>query len=107
MSDNLTDGFIYVDYSHVNNAADDMVQQTRHIATTLSQLEMELGALRQSWEGEDREIYDGKQKAWDHAVKAMENLLTNHHTLLTEISEKYRYSEGSLSQMWSSVKIGR
>ena len=29
MSDNLTDGHIYVAYSHVQNAADDMVSQTR------------------------------------------------------------------------------
>jgi WXG100 family type VII secretion target len=107
MTDNLTDGYIYVDYSHMNNAADDMVQQTRAIATTVSNMEMELAELRNNWIGDDREQYDTKQKAWDNAVKAMEQLLVNHSALLTEVSGNYKYSENSLSQMWSSVRIGR
>ena len=40
-------------------------------------------------------------------MKAMEDLLTKHSALLTDVSESYRYSEGSLTQMWGSVKIGR
>ncbi|MGI5404622.1 WXG100 family type VII secretion target [Streptomyces sp. CA-135486] len=107
MTDNFSDGYIYVDYSHMNNAADDMVQQTKAIATTLSNLEMELGELRNTWIGDDRDVYTQKQQAWDNAVKAMEDLLTKHSALLTDVSESYRYSEGSLTQMWGSVKIGR
>ncbi|NJQ02992.1 WXG100 family type VII secretion target [Streptomyces zingiberis] len=103
----FTDGYIYVDYSQMSNAADDMIHQTKAIATTLSNLEMELNELRNSWIGDDRDVYDDKQKAWDSAVKAMEELLTKHSTLLTSVSENYQYSEKSLSQMWSSVKIGR
>jgi hypothetical protein len=34
MSDNLTNGYIYVAHSHLQNAADDMVSQTKAIATT-------------------------------------------------------------------------
>jgi WXG100 family type VII secretion target len=104
---NLTDGYIYVDYAHMNNAADDMVQQTRAISTTLTNLEMELTALRDSWIGDDREQYDAKQKAWNNAVKAMEQLLINNSGLLTEVSANYQYSAGSLAQMWSCVRIGR
>ncbi|MFE5027883.1 WXG100 family type VII secretion target [Streptomyces sp. NPDC056656] len=107
MSDNLTDGYIYVDYSHMQNAGDDMVQQTKAIASTLSNLEMELAELRNSWIGDDREVYSKKQKAWDDAVKAMEQLLTSHSALLSDVSENYQYSEKSLTSMWSSVKIGR
>ncbi|MFE5536892.1 WXG100 family type VII secretion target [Streptomyces sp. NPDC056492] len=107
MSNNLSDGYIYVDYSHMNNASDDMIAQTKAIATTISNLEMELSELRNTWIGEPREIYDGKQQAWDSAVKAMENMLTKHAGLLTEVSGNYKYTDGSLSQMWSSVNIGR
>ncbi|WP_431775194.1 WXG100 family type VII secretion target [Streptomyces cucumeris] len=106
MSD-FSDGFIYVDYSQMSNAADDMITQTRAIATTLSNLEMELNTLRNSWVGDDRDVYDQKQRAWDNAVKAMEDLLTKHSTLLTSVSGNYQYSESSLTQMWDSVKIGR
>ncbi|MFC4467660.1 WXG100 family type VII secretion target [Streptomyces xiangluensis] len=106
MSD-FSDGYIYVDYSQMSNAADDMITQTRAIATTLSNLEMELNDLKNTWIGDDKDVYAQKQQAWDNAVKAMEELLTKHSTLLTSVSENYQYSEQSLTQMWDSVKIGR
>ncbi|MFF7361760.1 WXG100 family type VII secretion target [Streptomyces sp. NPDC008125] len=107
MPDNLSDGYIYVDYNHMNNAADDMVQQTKAIANTLSSLEAELGELIKTWYGTDADTYRQKQAAWDGAVKNMETLLTSHSGLLTDISDSYKYSENSLTQMWSEVTIGR
>ncbi|MFJ5220808.1 WXG100 family type VII secretion target [Streptomyces sp. NPDC088354] len=103
----MTDGYIYVDYNHMNNAADDMVQQTKAIANTLASLEAELNELRKSWYGEDAAMYAQKQAAWNAAVKNMETLLSSHSALLTDVSDNYRYSENSLSQMWSEVGIGR
>ncbi|MEV0405340.1 WXG100 family type VII secretion target [Actinoallomurus sp. NPDC050550] len=105
MSD-FGDGYIYVDYSHVNNAADDLVAQTRAIAQTISNMEAELTQLKQSWIGDDKDVYHQKQTAWDNAVKAMENMLNSHSQLLDEISGSYKYNENNLSQMWSEVRIG-
>jgi len=107
MSDDFTDGHIYVAYSHVQNAADDMVSQTRAIATTLANLEAELNELKNTWYGADADVYRQKQATWDQAVRNMEQLLTSHAGLLTDISANYKYSENSLSQMWSEVTIGR
>jgi WXG100 family type VII secretion target len=107
MPDNLTDGYIYVDYNHMANAADDMVSQTKAIANTLSSLEAELAELKKSWYGNDADTYRDKQAAWDGAVTAMEQLLSSNSALLTDISGNYKYSENSLSQMWSEVTIGR
>ncbi|MFD4558056.1 WXG100 family type VII secretion target [Streptomyces sp. NPDC058469] len=107
MADNLTDGVIYVSYNHMSNAADDMVAQTKAIAQTLSSLEQELGELSKTWYGNDADTYRQKQAAWDGAVQNMETLLTSHSQLLNEISDGYKYSENSLSQMWSEVTIGR
>nr|WSX54015.1 WXG100 family type VII secretion target [Streptomyces sp. NBC_00974] len=106
MSD-LTDGYIHVEYSGVNNAIDDMVLQTKAIATTLSNLEAELGQLRKTWFGEDAQTYEGKQAAWDNAVLAMERMLTSNASLLDTIGGNYKYSEASLSAMWADVTIGR
>jgi WXG100 family type VII secretion target len=105
MSD-FGDGYIYVDYSHVNNAADDLVSQTRAIAQTITNMEGELQQLKQSWIGADKDVYNQKQAAWDNAVKAMENMLSSHSQLLDEISGSYKYNENNLSQMWSEVRIG-
>lgn len=107
MADNLSDGVIYVSYNHMSNAADDMVAQTKAIAQTLSNLEQELGELSKTWYGNDADTYRQKQAAWDGAVQNMETLLTSHSQLLNEISSSYKYSENSLSQMWSEVTIGR
>ncbi|MGH1554380.1 WXG100 family type VII secretion target [Streptomyces sp. L7] len=107
MADNLSDGVIYVSYNHMSNAADDMVAQTKAIAQTLSSLEQELGELSKTWYGNDADTYRQKQAAWDGAVQNMETLLTSHSQLLGEISNSYKYSENSLSQMWSEVTIGR
>ncbi|SNX66215.1 WXG100 family type VII secretion target [Streptomyces sp. TLI_55] len=106
MSD-LTDGYIYVDYNHMNNAADDMVQQTRAIANTLASLDAELYELKNTWYGTDARTYTDKQDAWNRAVHAMEEMLTSHAALLTDISDQYQYSEKQLTQMWSEVGIGR
>ncbi|NNN35648.1 WXG100 family type VII secretion target [Streptomyces sp. S3(2020)] len=106
MSD-LTDGYIYVDYNHMDNAADDMVQQTTAISNTLASLEAELNELVKSWYGTDADMYREKQAAWHGAVENMKELLKSHSKLLTGIGEQYRYSEKQLTQMWSEVGIGR
>ncbi|MEU9453141.1 WXG100 family type VII secretion target [Streptomyces sp. NPDC048277] len=105
MSD-LSDGYIHVEYSPVNNAADDMVQQTRAIEGTLSTLETELNELKQTWWGGDAEVYEQKQAAWDNAVVTMQQLLNSHASLLSDVSDNYRYTEQNLSQLWSEVSIG-
>ncbi|MEK8145862.1 WXG100 family type VII secretion target [Streptomyces sp. M10(2022)] len=103
----FTDGTIYVDYSHMNNAADDMIQQTKAIDSILTNLEAELQELKATWEGEDKAVYDQKQAAWNNAIEAMKTLLAKHSTLLTDVSESYKHSEKSLTQLWESVRIGR
>ncbi|MDX3850298.1 WXG100 family type VII secretion target [Streptomyces sp. AK02-01A] len=106
MSD-FTDGQIYVDYSHMQNAADDMVQQTKAIASIIVNLDAELQELKNTWEGDDRAVYSEKQAAWNQAVDAMKALLASHSALLTEVSDVYQHSEKSLTQLWEGVRVGR
>lgn len=106
MSDNLSDGYIHVQYNAVYNAADDMVGQTQAIESTLASLESELNELKQTWWGSDADTYKQKQQAWDNACVAMENLLKSHAGLLTDVSDQYKYTESSLGQLWSEVQIG-
>lgn len=106
MSD-FSDGYIYVDYSHMQNAADDMVQQTKAIASILVNLDAELQELKNTWEGEDRQVYSQKQAAWNQAVDAMKSLLASHSALLTDVSGSYQYSEKSLTHLWEGVRVGR
>ena len=106
MSEDFSDGYIYVDYSHMNNAADDLVSQTQAIAQTISNMEAELAQLKQSWVGDDKDMYEQIQNTWDNAITLMENMLSQNYQLLDEISGSYKYNEKNLSQMWSEVRIG-
>ncbi|MGW1718131.1 WXG100 family type VII secretion target [Streptomyces sp. NPDC002156] len=104
---NFTDGYIYVDYANMNNAAEDMVQQTRAISQILTDLDSELTALKESWEGDDRSVYDEKQASWNAAVAKMGQLLQSHSDLLLNVSDNYQQTERSLTQFWDGVRIGR
>ncbi|MEU5717333.1 WXG100 family type VII secretion target [Streptomyces sp. NPDC020403] len=102
----FTDGQIYVDYSHMQNAAEDMVQQTKAIDSILTNLEAELQELQKTWEGDDKAVYTEKQAAWNHAVEEMKRILAENSALLNEVSDSYQYSEKSLTSLWESVRIG-
>ncbi|MDX2920052.1 MULTISPECIES: WXG100 family type VII secretion target [Streptomyces] len=102
----FTDGQIYVDYSHMENAADDMVQQTKAIDSILTNLEAELQELQRSWEGEDKAVYAEKQASWNNAVEEMKRILAEHSALLNDVSGSYKYSENSLKSLWEGVRIG-
>ncbi|MFE7928972.1 WXG100 family type VII secretion target [Streptomyces sp. NPDC057456] len=101
------DGFIYVDYASMNNAAEDMIQQTRAISQILTDLDSELTSLKNSWEGDDRSVYDQKQASWHAAVEKMRQLLQSHSGLLTDVSDNYQRTERALTQSWEGVRIGR
>ncbi|MGN5632158.1 WXG100 family type VII secretion target [Streptomyces sp. AC154] len=102
----FTDGQIYVDYSHMQNAADDMVHQTKAIDSILTNLEAELQELQRTWEGDDKAVYGEKQAAWDHAVQEMKRILAENSSLLNDVSDTYQYSEKNLTSLWESVRIG-
>jgi WXG100 family type VII secretion target len=102
----FSDGQIYVDYSHMQNAADDMVQQTKSIDSILTNLEAELQELQRTWEGDDKAVYTEKQASWNNAVEEMKRILAENSALLTDVSDSYQYSEKSLTSLWESVRIG-
>ncbi|GAA4792666.1 WXG100 family type VII secretion target [Streptomyces ziwulingensis] len=102
----FSDGYIYVDYNHAEGAAEDMISQSQSIMSIISNLEMELAELRNSWIGDDRDVYSDVQAKWDQAVQNIKDLLANHSSLLTDISSNYRYTEQNLSQRWGDIRIG-
>ncbi|GAA2328109.1 WXG100 family type VII secretion target [Streptomyces cuspidosporus] len=107
MPDNMSDGYIYVSYAHVDNAVDDMRLQTREIEKIISSLNDELQSLQQSWEGDDREAYNEKQAAWNQAVANMSKWLGDNAQTLNHIRDLYTQNERSQTQSWQDVKIGR
>ena len=101
-----SDGYIYVDYNRAEGSAEDMINQSQAIMGIISNLEMELTELKNSWIGDDKDVYTEVQAKWDNAVQNIKNLLANHSTLLDEISGNYRHTEQNLSQKWGDIRIG-
>ncbi|MFD9545712.1 WXG100 family type VII secretion target [Streptomyces sp. NPDC060022] len=102
----FSDGQIYIDYNHTQNAGEDMVLQSQAIMSIIQNLEAELSELRNTWEGEDRTVYSTVQAAWDQAVENIKTLLASHSDLLSDISGQYKFTENSLAQRWGDIKIG-
>ncbi|MFF3243765.1 WXG100 family type VII secretion target [Streptomyces sp. NPDC002870] len=102
----LSDGFIYVDYKHAENASEDMISQSQAIMSIIENMEMELTELKSTWIGDDRDIYSTVQANWNQAIENIKLLLANHSSLLTDISGNYRFTENSLAQRWGDIKIG-
>ncbi|MER8235782.1 WXG100 family type VII secretion target [Streptomyces sp. NPDC094049] len=107
MSENFTDGRIYVSYAHVDNAVDDMRLQTTEIQKIISSLNDELQALKNSWEGEDREVYDEKQAAWNNAVAKMASWLQANAATLDQVRALYTSNERQQTQGWQDLRVGR
>ncbi|MGW5564702.1 WXG100 family type VII secretion target [Streptomyces tendae] len=105
MSSPFEDGIIKIDYHEVANAVENMVQQTRAIDQTITNLDAELNVLRAHWEGGDKEAYNICQTNWNDAVTEMQNLLAGHVEVLNGAQDSYRYTEQKLKDMWESVQV--
>ncbi|MGW1561926.1 WXG100 family type VII secretion target [Streptomyces sp. NPDC002144] len=101
-----SDGYIYVDYNQAESSAEEMISQSQAIMGIISNLEMELADLKNSWIGDDKNVYTEVQTKWDHAVENIKNLLASHSNLLTDISGNYRRTEQNLTQRWGDIRIG-
>ncbi|MGW1505860.1 WXG100 family type VII secretion target [Streptomyces mirabilis] len=102
----FSDGYIYVDYKGTESSVSDMQEQSQAIAAIIEQMEMDLAQLKDSWIGDDKDVYADVQAKWDGAVENIRRLLHNHGELLTDISSGYRQSEQSRSQRWGEIQIG-
>ncbi|MDW4906224.1 WXG100 family type VII secretion target [Streptomyces sp. ADMS] len=102
----FSEGYIYVDYSSAEASVDEMQEQSKAIADIIDQMNRDLAGLKETWIGDDRDVYTEVQAKWDGAVTNIQMLLQNHSGLLNKISADYRYSEQSRTQRWGEIRIG-
>ncbi|MBE9500368.1 WXG100 family type VII secretion target [Streptomyces sp. NPDC006990] len=100
------DGEINVDFNRTDNAAEDLRLQTQQIKKWLAELDQELQHLKASWIGDDRDVYEEKQAAWNRAADAMGNLLTQYGGTLNEVSEAFRRNQSNAAQGFSNLRVG-
>ncbi|MFE3885911.1 WXG100 family type VII secretion target [Streptomyces lydicus] len=105
-ANDFTDGNIYVDFNRSNNAIEDLRVQTNQVQAWLQQLNQELQALKASWVGDDADVYQKKQEAWNRAADAMGKLLTSHAGVLQDVSQAFDQNQKRSAQGWDGVRIG-
>ncbi|MER5888281.1 WXG100 family type VII secretion target [Streptomyces sp. NPDC001941] len=104
---NKTDGQIYVEYTAVNQAAEDMRMQTERINKLVTALNEELTGLFGAWQGADASTYGEIQGQWNSAAGKLGQILANHSATLDDITDQYRRHEARTKDNWEGVRIGR
>ncbi|MFI6934849.1 WXG100 family type VII secretion target [Streptomyces sp. NPDC050287] len=100
----MADGIIDVQYPVVQNAIEELKNQTQQIITTLNNLEDELKPLVSTWEGSDQEMYIQVQAEWDQATKNMANLLGDSGELIQSIHDNHSRDERKSADNWGNVR---
>ncbi|MDL5204558.1 WXG100 family type VII secretion target [Streptomyces sp. ALI-76-A] len=100
----MADGIIDVQYPVVQNAIEELKNQTQQIINTLNNLEDELKPLVSTWEGSDQAMYIQVQEQWDQATKAMALLLGDSGALIQSIHDNHTRDERKSTDNWSNVR---
>uniref|UniRef100_A0AAU2VLA9 WXG100 family type VII secretion target n=1 Tax=Streptomyces sp. NBC_00008 TaxID=2903610 RepID=A0AAU2VLA9_9ACTN len=103
---NKTDGIIHVEYSRVDQAADDMRLQTTRIQSLVQALNEELVGLHGAWQGADAATYAALQDKWNQATTQLGQVLTKHSSTLSDISDQYRKHENRSASDWGNIRVG-
>ncbi|MCX4231374.1 WXG100 family type VII secretion target [Streptomyces sp. NPDC020707] len=100
----MADGIIDVQYPKVQQAIEELLEQTQVIITTLNNLEDELKPLVSTWEGADQEQYRVVQAEWDNATKNMARLLGDNGELIRTIHDNHSRDERKSADNWGNVR---
>ncbi|MFE9687421.1 WXG100 family type VII secretion target [Streptomyces sp. NPDC002701] len=100
----MADGIIDVQYPKVQQAIEELMEQTQGIITTLNNLEDELKPLVSTWEGADQEQYRVVQAEWDNATKNMARLLGDNGELIRTIHDNHSRDERKSADNWGNVR---
>ncbi|MER7183286.1 WXG100 family type VII secretion target [Streptomyces hyaluromycini] len=97
---------IYIDHGQALTFSEEMRQQTRNIASVISELESNLAGIVASWLGPDREVYTTKvQPTWNAEVQSLGTILDKHATTLDEVSDNYQNTVRSNAQGFEEIKF--
>ncbi|GHA73119.1 hypothetical protein GCM10010372_84470 [Streptomyces tauricus] len=100
----MADGIIDVQYPKVQQAIEELLEQTQVIINTLNNLEDELKPLVSTWEGADQEQYRVVQAEWDNATKNMARLLGDNGELIRTIHDNHSRDERKSADNWGNVR---
>ncbi|WP_328385413.1 WXG100 family type VII secretion target [Streptomyces sp. NBC_00400] len=103
---NFMDGEINIDFGRSDNAAEDLALQTAQIKKWLAELDQELQALKATWVGDDKDVYEQKQAAWNRAAEEMGNLLTRYGSTLNGVTDAFRKNQQNAAQGFSNLRVG-
>ncbi|WP_329133371.1 WXG100 family type VII secretion target [Streptomyces sp. NBC_01476] len=97
---------IYIDHGQALTFSQEMQDQTKRIASIVSELQSNLATIVGSWLGPDRDIYYNKvQPAWNSEVSALSTILSSHAQTLDGISDNYKQTVYRNAQGFEEIKF--
>jgi WXG100 family type VII secretion target len=96
---------IYIDHGQAMTFVEEMMQQTKNIASIIGDLEGELSAVVGSWLGPDRQVYDRVQRTWNAEVHSLSTILQRHATTLNQVSDQYKQTVMQNAQGFEEIRF--
>jgi len=96
----MSSGLIKVDYPTIQQAIENTRQTASFMENQLSNLQTDLGQLRQMWEGPAASSYNALQQKWNQAYTDLNTILNKISTELQEILTYYQNTENKLAGAW-------
>ncbi|MFL1376764.1 MULTISPECIES: WXG100 family type VII secretion target [unclassified Nocardiopsis] len=92
-----------VSYAHVDEATTRLVQQTEDVARQIEELDAKMRAVLADLEGETKENYEVKVKAWRLNVADMRTLLGKAQVALNDIRNNYSGTDRREAMNWAAL----
>ncbi|TDQ44658.1 WXG100 family type VII secretion target [Actinorugispora endophytica] len=92
-----------ITYSRVDQATQDVQQQTEAVSRAIEELDGKIQAVRQDFIGSTAEQYDAKVKYWRSNVDDMRYLLGKAQAALNSIRNNYSATDGREAMRWSEL----
>lgn len=92
-----------VSYGHVDDATMRLGQQTEAVARQIEELDLKMQTLLADLEGETKENYEAKVKAWRLNVADMRTLLGKAQNALADIRNNYSGTDRREAMNWAAL----
>jgi 6 kDa early secretory antigenic target len=103
MSISSDDGYIHVNYGHVNDVLDAFQDANKAIQMVLSNLESVISPLTSSWLGVSEDEYVQVQNRWNQDMGDMTTTLQKSAATLEEMTINYGNTDNNLALQWQQI----
>jgi early secretory antigenic target protein ESAT-6 len=103
MTTSSSDGYIYVNYGHVENVEQALQDATQQIGAVLENLQSVISGLQASWSGVSETEYEAVQARWTSDMNQMNGILSQYSNTLSAMKLNTWNTDKGLEIAWSQI----